>query len=199
MPLPSLSPPPALADRASEELAYIRRAMERASDFTAVPGWGGVTMGATALVAAIAAHGSRSKGEWLGVWISEAVVALAVGLAFMRRKARRSGTSLGSATGRRFAAAFCPSVAAGALATVALVRAGETSLLPGFWLLLYGTAVAAGGALSVPAVRAMGIGFLLLGALALFAPPAWGDALLASGFGGLHVAFGLRIARRHGG
>ena len=192
-------PTRALADRASEELTYIRRAMERASDFTAVPGWGGVAMGVTALAAAIAAHGARSRGEWLGVWLAEAVLGLAIGLAFMGRKARMSGTSLGSATGRRFASAFCPAVAAGALATVALVRAGETALLPGFWLLLYGTAVAAGGALSVPAVGVMGIGFLLLGAAALFAPPSWGDPLLAAGFGGLHIGFGLRIARRHGG
>ena len=45
----------------------------------------------------------------------------------------------------------------------------------------------------------MGSLFLLLGALALLAPSAWGDGFMAAGFGGLHVVFGVLIARKHGG
>ena len=41
--------------------------------------------------------------------------------------------------------------------------------------------------------------FVLVGTLALLSPAAWGDAWMAVGFGGLHLAFGLLIARRHGG
>jgi len=48
-------------------------------------------------------------------------------------------------------------------------------------------------------VPVMGLAFMAVGALALFAPPSWGDALLAAGFGGLHLLFGAIIARRHGG
>ena len=42
------------------------------------------------------------------------------------------------------------------------------------------------------------VGFLLLGAIALFFP-MWSNLLMAVGFGGLHVIFGAWIARNHGG
>jgi hypothetical protein len=39
---------------------------------------------------------------------------------------------------------------------------------------------------------------MAVGTAALFAP-AWGQALLAAGFGGLHVLFGIVIAVKYGG
>jgi hypothetical protein len=185
--------------RAMDDLSFIRRTMERATAFTAVPGWGGVAMGAAALIAAPFASRSATPSGWLLAWLAASGVAFLIGGWAMAVKARRGGTTVFSYSGRRFVLSFLPPLAVGALLTVALARAGLHQALPGTWLLLYGTGIVTGGAFSVRAVPIMGICFMVLGAAALFGPPAWGDPLMAAGFGGLHVAFGLLIARRYGG
>jgi len=190
--------PTTLHAHALERLQYIHSTIERAAGFTAVPGWGGVGMGATAIVAALVAHG-RPTHIWLVVWILGAVLASAIGLAAIARKAERSGTPLSGPAARRFALAFVPSIMAGFVLTAVFYGTGAVDALPGCWLLLYGTAVASAGAHSVRIVPVMGGAFMVLGTIAFFAPPGWGDAMMAAGFGGLQAGFGLVIARRHGG
>ncbi len=189
----------ALDRHAADNLRFIRTAMERASSFTAVPGLGGAAMGFTALIAAAVSLGAKTPERWLGIWLAEACVAVVLGASAMARKARRSGSGLFSGPGRRFLLTLTPPLAAGAALTLAFERQGLVPLLPGLWLLLYGTAVVTGGAMSVRIVLGMGALFMLLGCAALSSPAAWGTAYLAAGFGGLHIGFGLAIARRHGG
>ena len=191
--------PPALHARAMDNLRFIRETMERASSFTAVPGWGGVMMGVTALCAAVVAAQQTSVRSWLTTWMVEAFLAFLIGGWAMDRKARRAETPLLSGPGRKFALSFSPPMIVGALLTAALYRAGLTSAIPGTWLLLYGTAVVTGGAFSVKVVPVMGLCFMALGAVALFSPGGWSNALMAVGFGLLHIIFGVYIARRHGG
>lgn len=188
-----------LHTRAISDLAYIRQTMERAGEFTAVPGWGGVGMGALALVAAPVAAAQPSVELWLAVWLLTALAAAALALWSMARKARRAGLPLLGGAGRKFALSFLPPAAAGAVLTAALYTSGGASNIPGTWLLLYGAAVAAAGISSVRIVPVMGLCFMVLGTVALLAPLAPGDALLALGFGGLQIGFGLAIARWHGG
>jgi hypothetical protein len=196
---PEQTGPPALHARAMDNLSFIRSTMERATAFTAVPGWGGVAMGATALAASLLAYHSPTQNDWLLVWLFASALALATGGWAMVLKARRAGTAVFSYSGRRFVLSYVPPLAVGALLTLVLVRAGLYAALPGTWLLLYGTGVVTGGAFSVRVVPIMGLCFMALGAVALLAPPYWGDWLMAAGFGGLHIIFGLIIARRHGG
>jgi len=185
---------------AAESLRFIREAMSRASEFTAVPGWGGVAMGATALVAAAVSGPPDNSQRWMLIWFADAAVAAAIGLAAIARKAQRSGTPLSTAApARRFALAYAPPLVAGMILTPVFASLGLGVRLPGCWLLLYGTAVATGGALSVRIVPLMGLSFMALGTVAFAAPAAWGHYFLAAGFGGLHVVFGCLIARRYGG
>ena len=195
----STEPPPALHDRAMDNLRYIRETMERASSFTAVPGWGQVAIGVTALAATyLAAHQPTTRG-WLGTWVAEAIISLLIAGWLMDRKARALGAPLLSGPGRKVAFSLSPPMIVGALLTVVLFRAGLTAAIPGMWLLLYGTGVVTGGMFSVSVVPVMGICFMVLGAAALFAPGAWGNWLMAAGFGGLHIIFGTIIARKYGG
>jgi hypothetical protein len=182
-----------------DNLRFIRQTMEEAVYFTAVSGVGEIAVGLTALAAAWLASRQATAGAWLITWLAEALIAALVTGGAVVWKARQARISLMSRPGRRFVLGLVPPLAAGALLTYALFVAGERALLPGLWLLLYGTAVVTGGAFSVRIVPVMGLGFMALGALALFAPAAWGNGFLGAGFGGLNLLFGLYIARRHGG
>lgn len=193
--------PPALHERAMDNLRFIRETMEGAACFTAVSGAGEMAVGLTAFAAAWLAGRQAGDIAWLLTWLGEAVLALALTGGAIVWKARRADVGLGlsSKPGRRFLLGVFAPLAAGALLTVVLFRAGQRDLLPGSWLLLYGTGVVTGGAFSVRTVPVMGLAFMALGGAALFCPPAWGNLLLAAGFGGLHLLFGALIARRHGG
>lgn len=191
--------PPALHDRAIDNLRYIRETMERASAFTAVPGWGQVAIGFTALVATYLAARQPTARGWLLVWVAEAIISLLIAGWLMDRKARALGVPLLSGPGRKVAFSLSPPMIVGALLTVALFRAGLVNAIPAVWLLLYGTGVVTGGMYSVSVVPVMGICFMSLGAVGLFAPSSLGNWLMAAGFGGLHIIFGSIIARKYGG
>jgi hypothetical protein len=191
--------PPALHDRAMDNLRYIRETMERASSFTAVPGWGQVAIGASALAATYLAARQPTARGWLGTWVAEAIISLLIAGWLMDRKARAQGTPLLSVPGRKVAFSLSPPMIVGALLTVVLFRAGLSTAIPGMWLLLYGTGVVTGGMFSVSVVPVMGICFMVMGAAALFAPAVWGNWFMAAGFGGLHIIFGTIIARKYGG
>jgi hypothetical protein len=192
-------PPVPMHDHAVENLRFIRETMERAGAFTSIPGWGGVAMGATAVCAALIIGPPTESWRWLGAWLVEAGVAMSIALVAMSLKSRRSGTPLLSAPARRFALAYLPPLAAGAVLTAMLGTTGSIARLPAVWLLLYGTAVATGGAFTVPIVSMMGVAFMALGAIAAAVPATYGNWFMAAGFGGLHIGFGLVIARHYGG
>ncbi len=190
------SEPVHLDARAADNLRFIRETMERAGSFTAVPGWGGIAMGISAIIASVLAAQQTDPTEWLRIWLIELIVALLLASTTMTLKARRARTALFAGPATRFAMAFAPPVFAGGALTWALAWRENFELLPAVWLLLYGAGIIAGGISSVRAVPIMGGLFFLLGLGALILP---GNLLLAIGFGGLHIVFGSIIAWRYGG
>jgi len=182
-----------------DNLKYIRETMERATAFTGISGWGQVAIGITALVTSFIAAQQKVFKNWLAIWLAEAVVALLIAGWSIDRKARAVKTPLLSGPGRKVAFSLSPPIFAGGLLTIVLYRAGLTGAIPGLWLLLYGTGVVTGGMFSVSVVPIMGLCFMMLGAAAFLAPAAFADWFMAAGFGGLHIVFGVIIARRYGG
>jgi hypothetical protein len=196
---PPPSEPPALHARAMDNLAFIRNTMEAAGSFTAVSGWGMVAVGALATIVAVIAERQPVPVGALRVWLLSAVLLPLVMLAMIIRKARRAKMPLLSGPARKFVLSFSPPIIVGALLTVVMYQGGLVDAIPGMWLLLYGTAVVAGGAFSVQIVPVMGLCFMAAGVIALFSPIGWNQWIMGAAFGGLHIAFGIPIARRHGG
>jgi hypothetical protein len=186
-------------ERAVENLKYIRETMERAGSFTAVPGWGGVLMGVSALLTSLISSQLPSKDLWFLTWLGEAFLAFAIGGWAMVQKAKAAKAPILYGPGRKFALSLCPAMIAGAVLTLVLYRYTLFSMMPGVWLLLYGVAVVTGGAFSVNVVPIMGVSFMVMGTAALFGPLSWANWFMAGGFGLLHIAFGIVIARRYGG
>ena len=199
LPSPTRRDPDDLEETALKSIRYIRGTMERAGSFTAVPGWGGVAMGVVALVGGWIASRAPDPHAWMRVWLASAAVAFIFGCLGIAWKSLKIETPLIRGPALRFLLTLAAPLAAGAVLTVTLARIGRYDLLPGVWLLLYGTAVATGGASSVRIVPVLGICLMLLGVAALATRAAWGNVLLMVGFGALQIGFGIAIARRHGG
>ncbi|HEX7081562.1 MAG TPA: hypothetical protein VF329_11160 [Gammaproteobacteria bacterium] len=188
-----------LAALATENLEYIRSTIEAARTFTAVPGKGCIAMGVVGLAAAALESVPALASHWLAIWLTAAVVACASALVAMEIKAQAQGSSLRRAIALRFFLTLVPAFTAGAVLTAALHDTVGRGAIAAIWLLLYGAGMASCGVFSIPAVLAAGFAFMALGSVMFAAPPASAAAMLALGFGGIHLALGAFIVRNHGG
>jgi hypothetical protein len=191
--------PRSVSSQAADNLTFIRSAMERSSAFTAVPGVGGMVMGAIGLIAAAVSAGQGTGDRWLVTWLSAAALSVVVEVGAIARKAHRAGVTLTGPPARRFAIVIAAPLLAGAALTYELWAIGNFSVMVPLWLLLYGAGVLTAGMFSVPVVRALGMCFMTVGLASIVTPPEWRTLWLAVGFGGLHIVFGGYIARNHGG
>lgn len=190
---------PSTSSDVLDQLQFIRHTMESVTSFTAVPGWGMVMLGGTALAVAFLARRVDSQLTWVVLWLGEALLAGLISLVAMVKKTGSLAKLAASIPARKCALSLAPPLAAGAVLTIVMMEQRLYSVLPGMWLILYGVAVITGGAFSVRVIPVMGICFAIFGTLALAMPSNWANGIMAAGFGGLHVVFGLLIARRHGG
>lgn len=191
--------PVQIGDRAIDNLQFIRETMARSTQFTAVPGYGGMLMGATAVVAAYIASTQVYLRNSLATWLVEACLAFAIGVLAIWQKSRIDNTSMLSVPARKFAMSFAPPLLAGVAVVLGIWKYGDYEAMPAVCMLSYGAAVVCGGAFSVRVVPVMGWCFMVLGAVAFVLPASYGNLMMGASFGVLHIIFGAVIARRYGG
>ena len=198
---------PSNAELAHENLQYIRKTLDAAGTFTAVPGNGLIAAG-VATFAGVAANlwitgapwqsgpGRQAALEVWGIVLAVSIVIVSFGI---YRKSRQTRTRLQAPLVRKLLWSLCPALFVGAILTCLAVRTQNLAWLPSIWLGCYGAAITNGGLVSVAPVRYLGISLLAAAAGAAFSAPHLGLAWLAAGFGWLHILFGAYIARRHNG
>ena len=205
-PYRAVGDPAQASESPQDNLQYIRQTLDAASRLSGVSGVGLVAVGALAL-AAVVVNIRLTGAPWnaaypfraLAVWAVLLVISAAITAASMATKSRQTGQLFWSPVLRKALAICAAPMLLGLLLSVALLRRAELELLPLIWLGCYGAALTSAGVISVSPVRWMGISFLLLATIAVFTPVANGLALLALGFGGLHLLFGGYIYWRHHG
>jgi hypothetical protein len=194
-------------ESAHENLLYIRKTLEAAGQFTAVPGK--CLMGAgIAALAGVAVNVHFTGAPWgaaseprhaLEVWGVVLGVSLAIVSMGIYRKSFLMRTRIQAPLMRKLLWSLCPSLFVGAVLTYLAVKSGGLQWLPTVWLGCYGAAVASGGQVSVAPVRYMGVCLLLAATGAAISPAGMGLTWLAVGFGWVHLVFGAYIAWRHNG
>lgn len=175
-------------------LRYIRSSIEAATSI-AVPGSSGIAMGCVGMTAAVLSS-TYLREHWMSVWLVAAVVAGIAGSVLLSNTTSLSGLTFSSAPARKLALCLLPSLFAGAVLTAAFELSDNLRFIPGTWLLLYGCALMAASVVTRVMVAVMGGLFIALGVLALFVPSDLHVALLGTGFGGLHLVFGILIGGR---
>jgi len=195
------------AETARENLIYIRKTLEAAGQFTAVPGKCLMLAGCAAL-AGVGANLFVTGAPWnSGLNPERALTVWAVVLAFslvvvsygIFRKSRQTGTRIQAPLMRKLLWSLAPALFVGALLTHFALRAHCLEILPAIWLGCYGTAVVNGGLVSVAPVRYLGLCLLAAAAGSAVFPQGMGLTWMAAGFGWLHLVFGAYIAWRHNG
>ncbi len=134
--------------KALGDINSIRRQLAHATQFR---GYGPVTLVATAIFAVLAAvvqsiwipNPSAHLGAYLALWIGTAIVSFALIGVHTVTRARRIHSWMADEMIHMAVEQFLPSVGAGALITVVLVRAvpSATWMLPGLWQIVFSLGV----------------------------------------------------------
>jgi hypothetical protein len=188
----------AIDSHALGTLNYIRASIDASTAF-AVPGTAGIAMGVVGVAAAVLASLPALAPYWIAIWLVAAALGSVIGGVLIARHPSRGTVMLYRGPARRFGLCLCPALMAGAILTAVLWQAGETRLLAGAWLLLYGCAVLSASMMTSTAIvrliAAMGALFVILGVIAFELSLEWHNLVLGLGFGAVHLVFGVLIRR----
>lgn len=189
-----------------QTLTDIRSLMERSAKFLSLSGLSGVSAGLIALIGAgwaywhptINSEHYNQTGTFrqaqMNFLLTDAglvlIFALATGIFFTVRKARRQGVSVWNQTSRRLLWALAVPLLTGGLFCAGLIYHGLFWLAFPATLIFYGLALLNGSRYTVRDVEYLGVSEVILGLISLFFT---GYTLLtwAIGFGVLNIVYGV--------
>ena len=185
------------------DITEIRAMMERSSKVLSLSGLSGVSAGINALAGTLYVPWilDRLPPEDAVPYLAAdalAVLLLSIGLAvmFSRRMARRKGLPVWTATSRLLIIDLAFPLGAGGLLCLSLVFHQVFDLIPGTMLVFYGLALISSSKYALREIRYLGVTDLALGCAAIFFPRL-GLALWGTGFGIMHIAYGLLMYYRY--
>jgi hypothetical protein len=199
-----------------ETLTEIRSLMERSSRFISLSGLSGVCAGVFALTGAGVAHlymqeanlHSSGYGSIPGERYSDfytffftdvfsvLTASLLAGYLFTSRKARQNGQSVWNSSARRLLVNLLIPLATGGLFCLILLYHGLIGLIAPSMLIFYGLALVHASKYTLHDIRYLGFAELLLGLLSA-AYPGHGLIFWATGFGALHIVYGIVMYYRY--
>ncbi len=204
------------SDHPLEQIREIRGLMERSSRFIGLSGLAGVSAGIFALMGAAAVYwfgdtypfeesrlyymrmpedlpfGLHPIGFFLMVAVLVLIAALAGGIYFTTRRAKRKGQKIWDRLTQRLLLNLAIPLVAGGIFCLALLAHGQVGFVAPATLLFYGLALINGSKYTLEDVRYLGLCEIGLGLIASF-NLGYGLEFWTIGFGFLHIFYGLRM------
>jgi hypothetical protein len=201
-----------------EDIKAIRKIMEDSSRFISLSGLSGVFAGITAIAGAIVAYffildnGSIHYDEyfrslsakeilvlrWQLLTDAFLVLILSVTFAFYfsMKKARRDGKNFWTPISKRMLLNLLIPLATGGVFIIVLLLQNHIQMIvPGF-LIFYGLALVNAGKFTFSEIFYLGILEIITGLTSAFFPH-WGLVFWVTGFGILHIIYGLAMFRKY--
>jgi hypothetical protein len=196
-----------------EDLADIKDIMNRSSRFISLSGLSGISAGVVALLGASAAYytvyakqdglnygtlivNSETILQLIGIAFTTLVVALALGLHFTQREAKKKGQHIWDGQAKRLLLNLAiPLVSGGAVCLILLLKGYIGPIAP-LTLVFYGLALVNASKYTLNDIRSLGVVEIVLGLVSL---QFMGYGLLAwaLGFGLMHIVYGIVMYRKY--
>jgi hypothetical protein len=188
---------------ASQNLESIRMLMERTGRYSNLSGISCMTAGALALGGAAVCRWRMVSFEqpnpaWklIAIWAVVLVLAFSQNVVWTFIHARRQGQPVWSHLARMVVLAILPGFFVGGVLTGWAVGQGRYEVLPGIWMLTYGTGVLGAALFAGRTLKVFGLCFLAAGTACLFWRQ-WGVECMGASFGLFHIAVGTAIACKY--
>jgi len=197
-----------------QELAEIRKLMEKSSKFISISGISSVLIGIYALLGAFAAyllvygfnHGPYYRKYYIddpqviyllfGIAVLVLCCSLLTGYLLARQKARRNNQSIWNVSSKNLLEAVAVPLIAGGLLCLIFMFKSYYVLIASTTLIFYGLALFAGANYTFKEIKWLGLMEISLGLLALCFP-GYGLWFWALGFGVLHIIYGLIVHKKY--